>query len=482
MTAVDFVIFGLYMVGVIAVGYYFYRRNRTIEDYYVGGRNVSAHHVGLSVVATDVGGGFSIGLGGVGFAMGIAGSWLLFTGLVGAWLSAVFIIPRIKRVDRRLGMLTYPDFLRHAYNDRVALLAALISGIGYLGFTGGQVLAGAKLAAGTLFAEHSLGMNPLHLALVVIGTVIVVYTVLGGLKAVIYTDTVQWIILLVGLSFFAIPFALREVGGLAAMRESLPRDHFSLFAISPIQFINWIVTIVPIWLVAMTLYQRVYACRDVKEARKAWYIAGIFEYPIMAFMGVFLGMCARVLFPEADKEMALPLLISTVLPVGLTGIVVASYFSAIMSTADSCLMASSGNFVNDLLQRTVLKNMSDRSAIRVSQVATALIGIVAVALAALSTEVLDAILHAYAFLVAGLFVPTLGAYFWKRSSSTGALGGMVTGGILTLTLIATGAELPGGVAPALPGIGMSLFVFVSLSLAFPDQIRSPRKDPEDTHV
>ena len=316
MTAVDFVIFGLYMVGVIAVGYYFYRRNRTIEDYYVGGRNVSAHHVGLSVVATDVGGGFSIGLGGVGFAMGIAGSWLLFTGLVGAWLSAVFIIPRIKRVDRRLGMLTYPDFLRHAYNDRVALLAALISGIGYLGFTGGQVLAGAKLAAGTLFAEHSLGMNPLHLALVVIGTVIVVYTVLGGLKAVIYTDTVQWIILLVGLSFFAIPFALREVGGLAAMRESLPREHFSLFAISPIQFINWMVTIVPIWLVAMTLYQRVYACRDVKEARKAWYIAGIFEYPVMAFMGVFLGMCARVLFPEADKEMALPCLSRPCFPWG----------------------------------------------------------------------------------------------------------------------------------------------------------------------
>ncbi len=87
MSIIDYVIFGLYMAGVLGVGFYHFFRNRSAEDYYVGGRDIPAHHVGLSIVATDVGGGFSIGLGGLGFVMGLSGSWLLFTGLVGAWLT-----------------------------------------------------------------------------------------------------------------------------------------------------------------------------------------------------------------------------------------------------------------------------------------------------------------------------------------------------------------------------------------------------------
>src|SRR5665647_2993707 len=90
---IDLTIFVVYLIVMLGVGVFFMRKNSTIEDYYVGGRNMSAGHIGLSVVATDVGGGFSIGLGGLGFVMGISGSWMLFTGLIGAWLSAVILIP-----------------------------------------------------------------------------------------------------------------------------------------------------------------------------------------------------------------------------------------------------------------------------------------------------------------------------------------------------------------------------------------------------
>ena len=202
MTVLDHTIFALYMAGVLAVGFYHFRRNSNLDDYYVGSRDMSWSHVGMSVVATDVGGGFSIGLGGLGFAMGLAGSWLLFTGLVGAWLTAVVLIPRVKRLDQDLSMFTYPDLLRWRYGEKTALLAAAISGIGYLGFT-----------------------------------------------------------------------------------------------------------------------------------------------------GVLLGMTARVLFPEVEAEMGLPLLIAEVLPAGIAGLVIAAYFSAIMSTADSCLMAASGNLVGDFISR-----------------------------------------------------------------------------------------------------------------------------------
>ena len=86
MTWIDYTIFGVYMLVVLGIGFFFFRKNTNKEDYYVGSRDISAGHIGLSIVATDVGGGFSIGLGGLGYAMGLSGSWLLFTGLIGAWL------------------------------------------------------------------------------------------------------------------------------------------------------------------------------------------------------------------------------------------------------------------------------------------------------------------------------------------------------------------------------------------------------------
>ena len=472
MSAIDYAIFGLYMLGILGIGFYFNGRNRTMEDYYVGGRSIGAGHVGLSIVATDVGGGFSIGLGGIGFAMGLAGSWLLFTGLLGAWLSAIFIIPRIKRIDSGAGMLTYPDFLRSRYGEPVALLAAIVSAIGYAGFTGGQVLAGAKLTAGTLLPTGAFGLSAVQLAILVIGFIIVTYTVLGGLRAVIYTDTIQWIVLLAGLCLLAIPFSLHRIGGWSALQAALPDRYFDILHIEPIRVFNWFITIIPIWLVAMTLYQRMFACRDVRAAKRAWFIAGLFEYPIMAFMGVLLGMCARVLFPMAEKEMGLPMLIGEVLPVGIAGIVVASYFSAIMSTADSCLIASSGNLVGDLIHRHIWPRASARSLIRLSQVTTLLVGVAAVAMAWIAArhgDVLTAILYTYSFMVSALFVPTLGAYFWPRSSTVGAFWGMLAGGACTVALLATAPDLPLGLHPTAFGLLISALVFVAGSLAWPER-------------
>jgi len=473
MAILDYLIFGAYMAGIMAIGFYHFCRHETAEDYYLGGRAMPAHHVGLSIVATDVGGGFSIGLGGVGFTMGLSGSWLLFTGLVGAWMTAVLIIPRIKKIDRAENMFTYPDFLRWRYNEKVALLAAVISGIGYLGFTSAQLLAGAKLAAATILPAAPFGVDPLQFALYVIALVTVLYTVLGGIKAVIYTDTVQWIILLAGLVLVTIPVTLFEIGGWSALRAELPRAYFSLSNIRLVTFINWMVTIIPIWLIGMTLYQRMFACRNESDARRAWFIAGLFEYPVMAFTGVFLGMCARVLFPEAEAEMGLPLLIRDVLPIGVTGIVISAYFSAIMSTADSCLVASSGNFVNDILERHIWKERSHQDVVRLSMVITLVIGVLAVVMASQFQTVLDAILYAYSFMVSGLFVPTLGAFFWRKSSSIGALGGMLSGGILTVLLLTGLLHLPAGLAslgfdPSLYGILTSALVFISGSLFFPD--------------
>lgn len=467
MHFIDILIFVLYFIAILGVGYYFYRQNEHEEDYYVGGRNMSPWHVGLSVVATDVGGGFSIGLGGLGFLMGLSGSWLLFTGLVGAWLSAVVLIPRLWPLAHKHRWLTLPQFFGHFFNARVAVIAGVISAVGYLGFTSSQLLAGAKLATAT-FPELSI-----YQGLAVMGIVAVTYTVFGGLKAVIYTDTFQWIVLMVGLICIGIPLSWHAVGGWEAISAALPPEFFSLREVGWVQMLNWLITIVPIWFVGMTLYQRIYASRGVREAKKAWLIAGLFEYPVMAFMGVMLGLLARVaaqqgMFafagfadPEGmDEEMGLPLLLRTVLPVGLIGLTLSAYFSAIMSTADSCLIAAAGNIQTDLIGRRWFSGVSP---IRLSQIITALVGVVALMLASWMTNVLDLMLLSYAFMVSGLFVPVLAALFSRRPSPEGAFWAMIAGGTTTLGIQLSAWSLPIGLDPNWGGITVSLLAYLIIS-------------------
>jgi SSS family solute:Na+ symporter len=465
MHPLDLSIFLLYLLAMLGVGVFFMRRNKSTDDYFVGGRKMSSLHIGLSVVATDVGGGFSIGLGGLGFVMGLSGSWLLFTGLIGAWMAGIFLIPRVFRLGMANGFLTFPQLLSYFFSPKVAMIAGLISAISYLGFTSSQLLAGAKLASATF---NGLSLNQ---ALLLMGVIAVIYTTLGGMKAVIYTDTVQWIVLLSGLIFIATPFALKSIGGWEAVRNTVGDEFLKLNNISWAQLVNWAFTIIPIWFVGMTLYQRIYASRDERSARRAWFIAGLFEYPVMAFLGVVLGMLSRVAVEQGligqytleniDPELGLPLLLKTILPVGFMGMVMAVYFSAIMSTADSCLMASSGNILTDVLGKHQGKN-----SLKYSQLLTLIIGALALVLAMKMENVLELMLLSYAFMVSGLLVPVLAALFTKKPSSKAALLAMLVGGLTTSVLVSLKLELPLGLDANIFGIAASLFIYlIAVSLS-----------------
>lgn len=473
---IDLSIFAIYMLAVLGIGFYFLKKNKNADDYYVGGRSMGSYHVGLSVVATDVGGGFSIGLGGLGFVMGIAGSWMLFTGLIGAWLSAVFLIPKVSKLENFKSLYTFPQIFENFYSKKVAIMAGIISGVGYIGFTASQILAGAKLASASFV---DLDMNA---ALLIMGTIVVAYTFLGGIKAVIYTDTVQWSVLMAGLIFIGLPLGYSAIGGYDAIAANVHHELMSLGNVTWQELVKWGVTIIPIWFVGMTLYQRIFACPDEKSAKKAWYIAGIFEYPFMAFMGVLLGLFARVAadqgmfdylgysaIEELDPEMGLPMLLRTILPVGLMGLMMSAYFSAIMSTADSCLMAASGNFVTDILDRFFRISDNHKKFLRTSQIMTLVLGVFALFLATTMQNVLELMLYSYAFMVSGLFVPVLGAFYWKRSSSIAAFWAMLIGGGTTIILIISTFELPFGLDANIFGISASAIVFFLFSYFFPSK-------------
>lgn len=457
------------MVALMAIGVFFLRKNTSQDDYFVGGRGMGSWAIGLSVAATDVGGGFSIGLGGLGFLIGLSGSWMLFTGLIGAWMAAALLIPRVYPLARKMKFLTFPQLIKHHYGANAALAAGVLSAVGYLGFTSSQLLAGAKLASS---AFTGLSLNT---ALLIMGVIIVGYTVMGGLKAVVYTDMVQWMVLVLGLSLAAIPIAWNAVGGWQGVEASLGPEHLTFTNVEPITLVNWAFTILPIWFVGMTLYQRIYASRSERSAKRAWYIAGVFEWPLMAFIGVTLGMLGHVAaeqgllaefysgpLAEMDPELGLPLLVRAIMPVGLLGIVLAAYFSAILSTADSCLMAASGNTLTDIMDRWLPTDGDTKQVLRRSQLVTLTLGVIAIFLAYNMENVLTLMLASYAIMVSGLLVPLVAAVFMGRTNGTAALSAMVGGGGLTIALTNLVDTLPWGLDPIIFGITLSALTFFTI--------------------
>ncbi|MDX5346976.1 MAG: sodium:solute symporter family protein, partial [Hymenobacteraceae bacterium] len=190
------------------------------------------------------------------------------------------------------------------------------------------------------------------------------------------------------------------------------------------------------------------------------------------------GMFSELGFATAasmDAEMGLPLLLRSILPVGLMGLMLSSYFSAILSTADSCLMAASGNLLTDILSRFMPLAQDDKRQLRLSQLLTLGLGIVAILLASAMENVLELMLYSYAFMVSGLLVPLVAAVFFKKSNSAAALMAMAGGGITTVSLTILAVELPFGLDANIFGLTASLLLFIAGENLFPQKRKTKRK-------
>jgi SSS family solute:Na+ symporter len=225
----------------------------------------------------------------------------------------------------------------------------------------------------------------------------------------------------------------------------------------------------------MTLYQRIYASKSVKQAKKAWYIAGIFEWPLMAFMGVLLGLFGRLAFEngmfvesgylpgsDLDPEMGLPLLLRHILPFGLMGLLLSAYFSAILSTADSCLIAASGNILTDILERIVPGGFTQKRVLMYSKILTLIIGIVALGIALKMEGVLELMLYSYAIMVSGLLIPVLALLIFRKPNTVAALAAMLVGGTTTIVLSFFEQDLPFGFAANIFGIALATLTYIFL--------------------
>lgn len=465
LQTLDLVAIGLYFIVLIWIGIRVARREHgegESESFLAADRNMNLLQTTGSTAATDLGGGFSIAMGGLGFTLGISGSWLIAISGLSVVLVSFLMVPKVKRWADRVKGLTTGDLFEARFDRRTGTVAAIVIGIAWFTFVGGQIIAGAKLLQATVAMD-------LTLAVVLSGAVILAYTALGGLKAVIYTDVFQMIVLLIGIIFIAVPIGLYTVGGWSGIvtHFSANPETLSLVdwgAVGWKQVIGWFFAIFPVWFISIAAMQRIIAARDEKTARRAFLLTGVpIEWPLFAIGSTLIGLIARMLMPELeDPELATPMLIIELLPAGVAGIVIAAYIAAVMSTADSVLMGPVAIVTNDIYRKLLRPDASERSIVRVARIATLVLGVLGIGMAYLVPNVLDLILYAYTFGSAGLFFPMLGLLFWRRTTASGAFWSMLGGGFSALVWVAL--DEPFGLSASYLGWLFSLPLLVIVSL------------------
>lgn len=466
--ALDFIAMGIYFVVLLWIGVHVARTAAASgsegesESFLAAGRDMNLLQTTATTAATDLGGGFSIAMGGLGFTLGISGSWLIAVSGLSIVLVSFLMVPKVKRWADKVKGLTTGDLFEARFDRRTGTLAAVVIGIAWFTFVGGQIIAGGKLL------QVTLEMN-LTVAVILSGAIILAYTAMGGLKAVIYTDVFQMFVLMIGILLIAVPIGMYKVGGWNAIvaHFSASPETASLVdwtAVGWKQMIGWFFAIFPIWFISIAGMQRIIAARDEKTARRAFLLTGVpIEWPLFAVGSTLIGLIARMLFPDLDDpELATPTVIMELLPAGLAGVVVAAYIAAVMSSADSCLIGPVAIFTNDVYKKHLRPDASERSLVRVARTATLVLGVLAIGIAYLVPNVLDLILYAYTFGAAGIFFPMLGLLFWKRTTARGAFWSMLAGGGLAIAWTVAGE--PFGFAASYTGwvVGLPVLVIVSL--------------------
>ena len=465
LQTLDLIVVILYFASLLSIGYYIMRqaqKGKENESFLAADRNMGLIRTTGSASATDLGGGFSIAMGGLGFSIGISGSWLIGVSGLSAVLAAFLMAPKIKRWSDKVKGLTTGDLFEYRFDKKTGMVAAILIGLSWWTFVGGQVIAGAKLVAGTI------GF-PVTMTIIIAGIIILAYTAMGGLKAVMTLDVYQLVILFVGVIFILVPLGLKEVGGYGALMEKLAADPETANltkwnAVDWKTAIGWFLSIFPVWFISIATFQRVIAAKDEKTAKWGIFLTGFpIEWPLFAIGMTLVGLLAHVLIPGLDDpELATPTMIVTVLPIGLSGLVVAAYMAAVLSTADSCLMGSVAIFTNDIYRKLINPDATDEQLMKVNRIAVLVLGALAIGLAYRIPVVIDLVLYAYTFGAAGLFFPMLALLFWKRATATGAFWSIILGGGSALVWSFMGD--PGGFSGSYIGWAVSFVAIVVISL------------------
>ncbi|MCU9948790.1 sodium:solute symporter [Pseudomonas solani] len=446
--ALDIFVVLIYAAGMLLLGWFGMRRAKNHEEFLVAGRNLGPAFYMGTMAATVLGGASTVGTVRLGYVHGISGFWLCAALGAGIIVLNLFLAKPLLK----LRIFTVTQILERRYTPMARQASAVIM-FAYALMIGVV----STLAIGTVM-EVLFGL-PFWVSVLLGGGVVVVYSTVGGMWSLTLTDIVQFIIKTVGLMFVLLPICLYRVGGWDELVAKLPATAFNFTTIGYDTIITYFLIYFFGILIGQDIWQRVFTARSEGVAKYAGSVAGIYCV-LYGLVGALIGMCAKVLLPDLENaNNAFAAIVQSALPDGIRGLVIAAALAAMMSTASAGLLAASTTITEDLLPR--LRN-GKPSSLPLTRLLTLLTGVAVLVIALIVNDVLGALTLAYNLLVGGMLIPLLGAIYWKRATTAGAIASMSLGCITALAfMFKDGLEANTPIYYSL-SVGLVSFVLVSL--------------------
>ncbi len=458
-------VFAAYVGFLIALSWWVTRRHKGGEDFLLAGRSLPVFLTIGTTVATMVGTGSSMGAVGFGYANGWAGALYGLGGAIGILLLAAWFAP--VREYRFMTMSEELSFYVGAHRLVKNLVAVLIflACIGWLG---------AHILGGGLYLAWIAGMD-LNVARAVVALSFAIYVIVGGYRAVVWTDTLQAIVLFAGFILMA-ALAVHTVGGWSALMAAQPEANVESLAresIGALPALSLVLVIAVGVLATPSFRQRIYSARSVSSVRRSFIISGTL-YLFFSLVPAVIGMGAYALNPElGNRNFAFPFLAVEVLPVGVGLVVLIAGLSATMSSASSDAMAGVAVLMRDLFVLVTGRMPPRANVVRDSRIGLVVVIGTAWLMASLSDDLIGYITGMISTVMAGMFACGLLGRFWPRYNWQGAIASLLGGALASVVIMGAFMEYWGN--PIIPAVIAALGAGVLVSLLTPAQSLTPEQ-------
>lgn len=456
----DLVIIAVYLITMISIGVYSIKRVKNRGDYYVAGRSFGPMVLMATVCATIIGDSGLMGRAGVAYSSGFKAIITAVPYLLGMLIFS-WIAGRISDIGMKYNITSIPELFEMRFGKTAKLLLSMMIAFTMMGTVASQVTATAtivKMLGGQIGLSYEIGA-------LIACVVFMLYTATSGLYGVVYTDVLQFYILILFV-YILIPVAsLLNIGGFSNFTANLDPGLVQPYVNGSI--LGDIVTYLVFTMAGAEMWQRAFAAKDRKSAKKGMFL-GTAVYGVTIFLVFFMGIIAHqiigddVLAQYGSTDAVIPALAIKVLPIGLTGIALAGMLSVIMSTADSYLLVSVQTCVSDI-GKTISPGMSEKTELRLSRIFAVILPIGALVIALYIKNAYTTLMFAWCFYAAAAGIPAFAALFWKKATKQGIIVAMVSGFTVCIAWKLLGQ--PFGLGAAVPGTIACAIALVTVSLA-----------------
>lgn len=414
---IDAVIIIIYLLIILFIGLVSSRRLNTIDDFAVSNVKYGKTVIFITMCCSFLGGGFSFGNAAEVYKNGIGNIFALFGFGVGQILIGKYIATKMGRFE---GCISTGNIMEKMYGKRMQVITGVLATIICSGILGAQVS-----VMGNIFYAF-MGIPPVIGVIIGFG-IVLIYSTMGGIKADIITDIIQFGILIIGIPFLVI-YGIHAAGGITNLLTSVPKEYFNIFNNSSIgSFLSVFFTLMIGEMLVPPYVQRLLIGKKAQDTSKATIMSGFASFIFFIMTGL-VGLISYSIDKNMIPEMAMIGIIRKVLPVGLSGVIISAMMAIVLSTADSFLNSAAVSVINDVYLPLKQGNVGQKEKLKIVRIANIIIGVIAVLVALLVPRLLDILTLSYSFwaptLLPILLLSILGLNLSKKAVWIGMISGI----------------------------------------------------------